>query len=121
MNSDLILAAANRGFAHRRRFFNAETPAESRQHMAQLNVGVERAPYGFPRDQFRAQSRLRRNDAQATALGMVENFAMHATAEELNGELYERLNRLLAAVDLGTLADLDPSDLKGITDEIAAR
>jgi hypothetical protein len=62
-----------------------------------------------------------REAAQPQVLSMVATFAMHATAADLDSDLYDHLNHLLATVGFTPITDLSDHYRYRILDAIAAR
>ena len=52
---------------------------------------------------------------------MVATFAMHATAADLDSDLYDHLNHLLATVGFTPITDVSDHYRRRILDAIAAR
>ncbi|WP_193096585.1 hypothetical protein [Brevibacterium sp. FME17] len=62
-----------------------------------------------------------RDAAKPAVLAMVTDFAMHATAADLDSDLYNRLNNLLAEVGLSRIAELNDHHRHRALAVIAAR
>ena len=56
-----------------------------------------------------------------TVLAVVTDFAMHATAADLDSDLYDHLNHLLTEVGLTPIADANDHYRRRILDTLAAR
>lgn len=134
MTADPVVTAITAGFAQRnertyplRAAFPA-TPAilvlgESRSvlvdldhQIADLDDDLSGSPETANKDALTP-----REAAQPQVLSMVATFAMHATAADLDSDLYDHLNHLLATVGFTPITDVSDHYRRRILDAIAAR